>query len=61
MGSRQGKPGEIIFVEIKQTIVREANRRLVAGAERLIFAREQQPWLPAVMAKPQPCLSRIAW
>jgi hypothetical protein len=61
MGSRQGKPGEMIFVEIKQKIVREVNRRMAAGAERLIFAREQQPWLPAAMAKPHAYLSKIAW
>ena len=48
-------------LEIKQKIVRETNRRLVAGAERLIFAHEQQPWLPAAMAKPHPYLSKIAW
>ena len=61
MGSRQGTRGEMIFLEIKQKIVREVNRRLAAGAERLIFAREQQPWLPAAMSKRRAYLSKIAW
>jgi hypothetical protein len=61
MGSKRGKPGEMIYVEVKQILVREVNRRMAASAERLIFAHEEQPWLPAVMAKPKPNLSKIAW
>jgi hypothetical protein len=61
MGSNQGTPGAITLVEIKQKIVREVNRRMAAGAERLIFAREQQPWLTEVMKKSHPYLNRIGW
>jgi hypothetical protein len=34
---------------------------MAASAERLIFAHEKQPWLPAAMRKPKPYLSKIAW
>lgn len=61
MGSRQGAPGAILSVEVKEEIVRELNRRMAASAERLIFSHEQQPWLPAVMSKSKPYLSRINW
>jgi hypothetical protein len=61
IGSRQGRPGNMIWVEVRQKVVREVNVRMVAGAERLIFSQEKQSWLPAVMAKPQHHLNRIAW
>ena len=61
MGSNQGKPASITLMEVKQKIVREVNRRMCAGAERSIFAREPQPWLTEAMKKQSPYLSRIGW
>lgn len=61
MGSNQGTPGAIALLEVKQKIVREVNRRMSAGAERFVFAREPQAWLVEAMKKPNPYLSRIGW
>lgn len=61
MGSRQGDPGAILLVEVKPKVVREVNRRMVASAERLVFCHEKQPWLPAMIGKSKPYLSRISW
>jgi len=61
MCDRKGAPGATFPVEVKQKIVREVNRRMVASAERLIFAHQPQPWLVNTMKKPRPFLSRIGW
>jgi hypothetical protein len=61
LGSRQGESGATLFVEVRQIVVREVNRRTVANAERLIFANEQQRWLPALISKSRSHLSRIDW
>ncbi len=57
----KGQEMATLYIQARQKLVREVNRRTVASAERLLFADKQQPWLPALMKKSRPYLSRIIW
>lgn len=53
--------GSTFIVRPNNALVREVNRRVIADAERFVFASTPQPWVPKVAAKKQPYLSRIKW
>lgn len=61
MASRKGVSGATILLEVKEKVVREANRRMAASAERFVFSAEPQLWLTEAIRKPKPYLSRINW
>lgn len=61
MCDRKGESAATFPIEVRQKIVREVNRRMVAGAERLIFSHEPQPWIEEAIKKSRPYLSRIGW
>ncbi len=60
-GSWQTAPSKLVFVKSRQNIIKEINRRLASGAERLAFYHESAPWLLKVLPKQRPYLSMINW
>ena len=59
--SRQGKPCDLLFVQVRRAAVKEINRRVATGAERFVFSADPAPWLRSVCDKPEPHLSLIQW
>lgn len=57
----QGKPESLAFRRESQWLVRETNRRLASETERFAFFHEKALWLPQVLSKTHPFLSRIVW
>jgi hypothetical protein len=51
----------LVFTSVRTAIVKEMNRRLASGAERLAFFHEPAPWLSAMVTKESPYLSVIQW
>ena len=60
-GSWQGSRGGLIFVQATPAQVKEINRRVVFGAERLVFYHKKACWVSVVAEKRQPRLNRIEW
>jgi Protein of unknown function (DUF4238) len=60
-GSRQGAPGDLIFLEVNQKFVREINRRLASQTDRLAFYHTDAPWLLGILPKQDQYLSAIRW
>ena len=59
--SRQGEPGDLLFIQGRRATVKEINRRVATGAERFVFSADPALWLRSVCDKPEPYLSRIQW
>lgn len=59
--SWQGEQNAIIYIQAKPKLVREANKRLMSGAERFVFSHQQEDWIAKISDKPNPYLSRIQW
>lgn len=62
LGDRQGvqtAPPE--YLELPESYVKEANRRVASEATRFIFYRARPAWIPVVANKVNPYLSRILW
>ena len=59
--SWQGKQNATIYIQAKPALVREANKRLISGAERFVFSHRQEDWIAKISDKPNPYLSRIQW
>lgn len=59
--SWQGEQNTVIYAQAKPKLVREANKRLMSGAERFIFSHRQEDWIAKISDKPNPYLSRIQW
>ena len=60
-GSWQGSRAGLRFLTANQKFVREINRRLASGTERLSFYHERAPWLLQILPKKDPYLSRFVW
>ena len=45
----------------RPSLVKEANRRVVSGAERFLFYHERRDWIATLADKPHPFLSRIQY
>jgi uncharacterized protein DUF4238 len=60
-GSWQAAESDLVFLRVKQSIVKEINRRLASETERLAFYHKPAPWLLSILAKTQPYLSTIRW
>jgi len=50
-----------LFVEARQSLVKEVNRRLVSAATRFIFYHQEASWIKRIALKKHPYLSRIVW
>lgn len=59
--SWQGKQNSTVYLEAKPRLVREAQRRLVSGAERFVFSHRKEDWIAKISDNPKPYLSRILW
>ena len=59
--SWQGAPNSLTYLEARPKLVREANKRLVSGAERFVFSHQQADWIAKISDNPKPYLSRILW
>ena len=59
--SWQGEQNSTIYIQARPALVREANKRLMSGAERFVFSHQQQDWIAKISDKPNPYLSRIQW
>jgi hypothetical protein len=60
-GSWRGPREGLIHLEVRPTFIREANRRIAYGAERLVFYHADEEWVSTVAMKPSPKLNRIEW
>jgi hypothetical protein len=60
-GSWQGKQNSISYVDARPALVREANKRLISGAERFVFSHRQEDWIVKISDDPKLYLSRIQW
>jgi hypothetical protein len=60
-GCWRGQPQSLILMTPQQGLVREINRRVASGTERLAFCHAEEPWLQTTLAKQRPYLSRIIW
>jgi hypothetical protein len=61
VADHKGEEGTTKVFNVRKQMVREVNRRIVAHAERFIFASTEQAWVPRVAHKARPYLSRIVW
>ena len=59
--SWQGVQNTIIYIQARPRLVREANKRLMSGAERFVFSHRQEDWIANISNNPNPYLSRIQW
>jgi len=59
--SWQGEQNTIIYIQARPALVREANKRLMNGAERFVFSHRQEDWIAKISDKTNPYLSRIQW
>ena len=60
-GSWQGPRAGLRHIPASQKFVREINRRIASGTERLGFYHERAPWLLQILPKKEPYLSRFVW
>lgn len=60
-GSWQSAGSPLLFTPVRKVSVKEMNRRLASGAERIAFFHEPAPWLSAIVRKESPYLSIIRW
>ncbi len=51
----------LAFLVIRQSFVREMNRRLVSEATRFVFSSCQEDWIRTVSAKERHSLNRLDW
>jgi hypothetical protein len=61
LGSWQGTLGSTEFLDAKQPLVKEVNRRIASGAERFVFYRTRATWIETLVHRSDPYLSRILW
>ena len=61
VADHKAQPFSTAVFRVKPKIVREVNRRVVAHAERFVFASLRQWWISRVAHKEYPYLSRIQW
>jgi hypothetical protein len=59
--SWQGEQNAIIYIQARPAVAREANKRLMSGAERFVFSHRKEDWIAKISDKPNPYLSRIQW
>jgi hypothetical protein len=59
--SWQGEQNTTIYVQARPALVREANKRLMSGAERFVFSHRKEDWIAKISDKSNPYLSRIRW
>ena len=50
-----------LFVEARQSLVKEINVRLASAATRFIFYHKEASWIKTIALKKRPYLSRILW
>lgn len=60
-GSWQTAGSDLVFLRATQSMVKEINRRLASGTERLAFYHEPAAWLLRILPKKDPYLSVIRW
>ncbi len=61
IADHKGAKASLHVFNVRNQMIREVNRRVVAHAERFIFAATPQPWVSLVAHKARPYLSRIQW
>jgi len=49
------------YLELPMSYVKEVNRRVASEATRFVFSKDNPGWIPAVVNKRNPYLSRIMW
>ena len=59
--SWQGEKNSVGYYFAKKVHIREANRRLISGAERFVFYHQQADWIAKLSDKPKLFISRIRW
>lgn len=59
--SWHGEQNATIYIQARPALVREANKRLMSGAERFVFSHQKEDWIAKISDKPNPYLSRIQW
>jgi hypothetical protein len=60
-GSWVGQQNSIIYLQEKQRLIREANKRIASSAERFVFYHRKEEWIAKVSDNKKPYLSRIKW
>jgi hypothetical protein len=60
-GSWRGPREGLIHMEVRPIVIREANRRIAYGAERLVLYHANEEWVGTVATKPSLELNRIEW
>jgi hypothetical protein len=63
MADRSGPPRGLLYMRGNTALMKEVNRRAVAGAERFVFHHERADWVTKVFANTQarPRPNRIKW
>ncbi len=49
------------YVEAKQKVIREINKRIVSQATRFVYAPDKPTWLPPLQARKDLGVMRIGW
>jgi hypothetical protein len=60
-GSWHNVGSPLVFLKAEKAIIKEMNRRLASGTERLAFCHEAATWLFKILRKENPYLSVIEW
>lgn len=59
--SWQGRQNTIIYLKARPYLIKEANKRLMFGAERFVFSHRKEDWIAKISNNSNPYLSRIQW
>jgi hypothetical protein len=59
--SWQGAQNSTIYLRARPALVREANKRLIIGAERFVFSHRKEDWIQKLSDNPKPYLNRNQW
>lgn len=61
LGSHQGSAGSTLQIASTRSVLKEANRRVISGAERFVFSPMRASWIETVASRSDPYLSRLVW
>ena len=53
----QGEQNSTTYIQSRPALVREANKRLISGAERFVFSHRLENWVAKISDNPKPYLS----
>ena len=60
-GSQQGPQRGLLWINAIPSIVKEINRRVVAGSDRFVFCHQKATWVKKISRNPRPTLNQIQW